>query len=169
MIDTKSFTTMRSLMTALARAMNLINPEVVHHHEQTAYLSYFLARAEGMPESDAYLALYAALLHDLGSIRFEKAKTLEEIELRAHGISQVGAKMLEGLNGFKEIAQVVAYCQYSWEQTVSACDLTDADERCLRLSRISAIVHLADVVSAVINPDKSVLNQVGPIIEGARG
>lgn len=169
MTDNQSFTNMRSLMTALAKAMNLVNPEVEHHHEQTAYLAYFLARAEGMPESDAHLALYAALLHDLGSIHFDQAKTLEEIEDRAHDISRAGAKMIEGLEGFEEIAQVIAYCQYSWEKTTSACDLDGADERCLQLRRISAIVHLADVVSAVIDPDKSVLNQVGPIIEGAQG
>lgn len=42
--DTGSFTNMRSLMTALARAMNLVNPDVEHHHEQTAYLALFIAR-----------------------------------------------------------------------------------------------------------------------------
>lgn len=30
------FTSMRSLAGALARAMNLVNPEIEHHHEQTA-------------------------------------------------------------------------------------------------------------------------------------
>ena len=34
-----SFTNMRSMLGAVARAMNLINPDMEHHHEQTAYLS----------------------------------------------------------------------------------------------------------------------------------
>ncbi len=33
-------TNMRSLLIALAKAMNLINPNMQHHHEQTAYIAY---------------------------------------------------------------------------------------------------------------------------------
>lgn len=33
------FTTVRSLLSALAKAMNLINPDMENHHQETAYVS----------------------------------------------------------------------------------------------------------------------------------
>ena len=34
------FTDMRDMINELAISMNLINPDMQHHHEQTAYLAY---------------------------------------------------------------------------------------------------------------------------------
>ena len=161
-----SFTNMRSLMMALAKAMNLVNPAVERHHEQTAYLALFLARAMNLPEEDVTLAMYAALLHDIGVIVTEKAQTVAQVESNAREVSLTGARILSDLPGFADIAGVIGYCQCPWDSAV-ACAIEEGSE-CERLGRLAAIVHLADAVSIALRPDENVLNQVGPICEGVR-
>ena len=161
MADYENFTTMRSLMQGLAKAMNLVSPEIEHHHEQTAYLSLFIAREMGLPENDVALALYAALLHDIGSIVVERPQSVVEVEQNAFEIAQTGARMLADLPGFSDIAAVIGYSQCSWNETV-ACAI-EHGSTCERLGQIASIVHLADTVSLLIRPDERVLNQVSSI------
>ncbi|MBR1736211.1 MAG: hypothetical protein IJ736_04225 [Firmicutes bacterium] len=44
MPEKKEFSNVRSLLGAFAISMNLINQEIEHHHEQTAYLTFMIAR-----------------------------------------------------------------------------------------------------------------------------
>ncbi len=37
----EKLTNIRSLLEALSRAMNLINPEAENHHQQAAYFAYY--------------------------------------------------------------------------------------------------------------------------------
>ena len=166
MADTAHFTNMRSLMKGLARAMNLVNPEVERHHEQTAYLSLFLAREMGLPEEDVIITMYAALLHDIGSIVVEEPQSVTEVERNAVEVSQAGARMLGDLPGFADIAGVINYCQCNWSSTV-ACAIEEGLE-CERLGLLASIVHLADVVSLMVRPDKRVLNQADDICNVVR-
>lgn len=163
MVDTSNFTNMRSLTIGLARAMNLVNPEVERHHGQTAYLSLFLAREMNLPEEDSILAMYAALLHDIGSFSVENQQSLSEIESNAQVVSHVGARMLEDLPGFSDIARIINYCQCSWGDAL-ACAIEEGKE-CERLGRLASIVHLADSVSTMVHPKEHVLNQAGPICD----
>ena len=166
MADHENFTNMRSLMMGLARAMNLINPDVERHHEQTAYLTLFLARTMKLPEEDVILAMYAALLHDIGSIIVETPRSIAEIEGNAREVSRMGARMLEDLPGFADIAGVIEYCQCSWGNGIAPA--IERDAQCERLGVLAAIVHLADVVSLMVRPDGRVLNQVDDICTNMR-
>lgn len=166
MTDDGHFTNMRSLMTGLAKAMNLVNPAIERHHEQTAYLSLFLARQMNLPEEDVVLAMYAALLHDIGSIVVEAPRSVQEVEKNAREVSLAGARMLVDLPGFSDIANIIGYCQCSWNDTV-ACAIEEGNE-CERLGRLAAIVHLSDVVSLMIRPEERILNQATRICDVAR-
>ena len=166
MQSTENFTNMKSLMKGLAMAMNLVNPEIEHHHEQTAYLSLFIARHMGLPEEDIAITLYAALLHDIGSIVHEKQPSVIEVESNAREIALAGARMLEDLPGFSDIAQTIGYSQCPWEATV-ACGI-DEGAICRRLGKLASIVHLADAVSVLVAPDTPVLTQVGSIMDAVK-
>ena len=61
----KHFTTIRSLLQALAMAMNLINPDVENHHQRTAYLAYHIGAEMGLETEDLHKVIVAALLHDV--------------------------------------------------------------------------------------------------------
>ena len=53
----KGFTNIRSLLGAFARALNLINRDTQHHHEQTAYIAYRLAQQMGFTSQPFSFAL----------------------------------------------------------------------------------------------------------------
>lgn len=151
-----SFTSIRSLLGALAKALNLINPYVEHHHEQTAYFSYFLARRMGLDDEAVHTVVYAALLHDVGTIVHEEPKTLRELEGRAREYAYIGAEMLRDLPNFGPISDVIRYCQTPW--SILREEITDS--ACMVCARSASVIHLADVLASHIDPDKRVLNQV---------
>ena len=165
-MDIYEFTNMRSLLVAFAKSMNLVNPEVEHHHEQTAYLSYFLAKESGLPESDQLLALYGATMHDIGSVVTERALSMSEVERRGPEIAAAGARMVADLPGFDEIATVIGFSQYAWSEYAkcsnTGCIIDD------RLMRIASIVHLADSISLAIRPNEPILNQTKAICDFAQ-
>ena len=80
----EKLTNIRSLLEALSRAMNLINPEVENHHQQAAYFAYFIGREMGLDTEELHLAIYAALLHDVGSVVMTpwKARPAKEFDAK---------------------------------------------------------------------------------------
>ena len=82
-----AFTNMRSMLGALARAMNLINPDMEHHHEQTAYLAYQIGYMMGLRGEDLYYTIYVSLLHDIGAVMSQEQKSIDEIEAHAKEIA----------------------------------------------------------------------------------
>lgn len=149
------FTNIRSLLGALAKALNLINPEMEKHHEQTAYFSYFIGREMGFEIEDLHLAVYSALLHDVGSIVMEEKVSVSDLESNAAEYAKIGADMLMDLDDFKEISIVIRYCQSKWEDLKK--ELNKDNEKFIK---IASIIHVSDVVSSLLNPDIRVLNQV---------
>ena len=180
--DTGDFTTIRSLLGALARVMNLINPEMEHHHEQTAYLSYMIARRMFLPNppesyedqefvrvqtEKLHLAIYAALLHDVGSILEDGKTTIEEFEGDARKVAKSGASILRGLPEFERIADLIEFCPFDWNDNMEYLKCSEIDHT--ETAEISSIVHLSDKVATMLNPDRPVLNQVEEICERVKG
>lgn len=169
-MDNENFTNVRSLLSALAAALNLINPDVEHHHEQTAYLSFMIGNNLELDVEDIHLLVYAALLHDVGAIVVEEQKSVAEIEREARKISRMGSYMIRQTEGFEDIADVVKYCQHRWSELSDIYE--GADERWRLKLRLSSIIHLADTVSLLISPNKSIINQLphlSDIIKKGRG
>lgn len=158
-----------SLLGAFSEILNLINPAMEYHHEQTAYLSYQIAKEMGLDGEDLLLVLHAALLHDIGDVvrqtpcthnfmaeggwEWHEGETREERQR----IAKVGANMLRDLEAFHTVADIIAINQEPYD-TAS----TDVDpEICL----MAQVIHLADAVSAGLTWDVRILNQVKQIRE----
>ncbi|MBQ9346459.1 MAG: HD domain-containing protein [Oscillibacter sp.] len=161
MENTENFTDIRSLLGALAQAMNLINTNLEDHHQRTAYLAFHIAREMGLPDDQVYLCGYAALLHDVGSILSDEPQEVAEIERNARRMATVGAMMLRGLPDFHRVADVIQNCQCSW-LSVQHCGnlLPEAQQKLLPCA---GVVYLADRVCAVLNPHTPVLTQARKI------
>lgn len=160
------FTNVRDLNGSLAEALNLIDPAIEHHHQQTAYLAHMIAAEAGFDEWKLGLTRFAALTHDIGFITMESPGSVQELESNAGQISEIGARLIRGFPDSELTAQVVRYCQSSWSEFLS---LPDACKEEIWLSaRIAAIVHLADVVSSMLRIDTPILNQVRPIREAVK-
>ncbi|MBQ6986805.1 MAG: HD domain-containing protein [Oscillibacter sp.] len=169
-MDTSHFTDIRSLIGALAEAMNLINADLENHHEQTAYLSYLIARETGMEERLCMLCVYAALLHDVGSILYDEPRGVRDIEREAHRIARLGASMLRGLPDFRRVADVIEYCQCPW-QSFARCR-AEADDETQALLRCSSVVYLADRVVVSLDPRRPALTQshrIREVVASCRG
>lgn len=167
MTKSKPFTNIRSLLGSLGKALNLVNHEVEHHHEQTAYLTYGMCRyGIHMDEEESLTAMYAALLHDVGSVVIDRPAHLHEIEANAFAIAQKSRQMLADIDGFEEIAEIIGYCQCNWEDLLPHYETGDKEQQ--RVLRIANVIHLADVVSISLDASKSVLNQAKAIREFVR-
>ena len=163
-MDDRPFTNIRSLLRALAKALNLINPTVENHHEQAAYFAWFIGRELRFEEEELHTLVYAALLHDLGSIILERPASVEEIESHAEEYAHIGAEMIRDLPGFEEIAAVIENCQTDWatlqrEAAGSGC------ERCVELA---AVIHLGDAAATCLDPNRRTLGQVDRILNIVR-
>ena len=76
-------TNMRSLLIALAKAMNLINPNMQHHHEQTAYISYQIGYEMGLRGDDLNYAVYvlsSMILEPLSHRRLQRWKAFRSMK-----------------------------------------------------------------------------------------
>ncbi len=153
-----NFTNTRDLLNALAEAMNLINPDIENHHQQTAYLAFMLAKRIGLSERSVEMSVYAGLLHDVGSVVLEGRKTVMEIESDVRKLSIIGASMLRDVPSLDGIADIIELCQLSWT------DLLKNSEKCggaiCDTHRIASLIHLSDTVSLMLKQGEPVLNQM---------
>ena len=156
------FTNMRDLISALAISMNLINPDMQHHHEQTAYLAYQIGYEMGLRDQNLNNAVYAALLHDIGTVVSPEPLKLEEIEAHRHEVAAVGANMLRDLEEFSVIAQIIGINQNSYQDNLRILGKQGCEETCMGVSQA---VHLADVVASLLEYNVPILNQVKRICE----
>lgn len=149
-------TNIRSLLGVLSRTLNLINPEMQHHHEQTAYLAYQVAKELGLSDGELFLVLNASLLHDIGEVvvlpegekSFKEGETLEERQR----IARIGANMLRDIDGFQTVADIIEVNQDAY---IPSKDLP---------LRVAQTIHLADFVVTELNTSETVLNQVKRIM-----
>lgn len=158
---TEHFTNMRALSRTLADTLNMIDPSIENHHQQTAYLAYMIARAAKLDETEVRLTHYAALLHDIGFITTEHPQNVAEAEKNAKQLARIGANMMEGFPRSAEVANIVRHCQSAWSDYLAFAD--EERETYRRSARMASVVHLADAVSTMIRADVPILNQMEPI------
>ncbi len=173
---TEKFTTVRSLLNALAKAMNLINPEMENHHQETAYLAYQLGDEMGLPTEERHMIVVSALLHDVGTIVMPQRENLSEIESHRREIAQIGAEMIRDLEPFEPVAGIIELCQNGWQENLRFAETPFCRkvlrEKAENYLHVAECIHLADIVSALWDEDGEILNQVPMIreaIERGRG
>ena len=151
----KTITTIKSLLNSLTRTLNLINPVLEKHHQQTAYLAYMLAVELKINPEEIKMIIFASLLHDIGSIIKEEPEDIAAIEKNAKENAKVGAELIYGFKGAETISKIVYYSQTPWSELKNqVCEH--------KIS--SAIIHLADYASSLIIYEKPILNQIKNII-----
>jgi len=157
------FTNMRDLNGSLAEALNMIDPNLENHHQQTAYLAYMIGGAAGFDDHELGLTRFAALVHDIGFITTDDHLSVEELEHNAVRYAEIGAKLIEGFPDSAAAAHIVRWCQCPWSLFLSFTDEEKAER--YPSARIANVVHLADVVSTMVRKDVPILNQIKPIRE----
>lgn len=168
-MSTASFTNMRSLLIALARAMNLINPDMEHHHEQTAYLTFQIGYEMGLRDDDLHFAVYGSLLHDIGEVIYQEPQSVESIKQNEREIASLGARMIRDIEGFEAIADIIEVSQNTYTEDLEAisgencegCELSEDElSTCMDIAQA---IHVADFVTTLIDGKTPILNQVKQI------
>lgn len=170
MPDQKQFSTVSSLLHALAISMNLINPDLENHHQQTAYLAYHIGTEMGIREEDLHLLIIASLLHDVGTVVSPQMQNIAEIEENRREIAMTGDLMIRDLKHFEVIADIIEGCQNSRRENEAFMR-----EHGLPLHpalEVAEAIHMADYISAGWKEDCGILNQAAAIraaVEMSRG
>ena len=155
----KSFTSLSDLAQALARAMDLISAEVQNHHQKVAYLAWNIADQMGLSEREKLMAMAGALLHDVGGVTIQGRLSLKELEKDAAALAKAGASILKSHPMTEGITDIVRNSQTPWRRFGGFNLLKQARTAVL----LGQIVHLADMVSLMLDEEKPVLNQVDRI------
>ena len=156
-MNNTDFTTLHDLLRGFTRAMNLINSEVQGHHEKVAYIAYCLSDHLGLSEQERCLAMYSAIMHDIGGILMPKNLSLRELEMNPKQLVEAGSSFLKLFPATQNIASVVSECQSPWRV------LKGLHGKAQLPRRIGQIVHLSDVVSLLLQENQPILNQVASI------
>ncbi len=152
----KKFSTVYSIMEAIARMMNLIDRELEHHHEQTALIAYMIAQTMQLSEDERQLVARAAILHDLGAVLAGRSHHVSSgEEERDDENVEIGADMMRELPGYERIAEIIQYCEYPWRKVERKCP----PEFLKKGAVLSGIVHIAHFVSLRIKQGEPILLQ----------
>ncbi len=149
------------LIECLSKAMDLVCPSLVNHHERVAYIAFSIGAELGMPPEPLQELVLAGALHDSGALslrerldalRFDAEDPFEHAEL---GYLLLGS--FEPLGG---VARLVRYHHVPWS---SRAEIAAAAGEEVPLG--SHILHLADRVAVLIRDGDDTLGQVQGIRE----
>ncbi len=165
MRDQKSFSTVSSLLRALAVSMNLINQDMQDHHQRTAYLGYHLGHEMGLGTEELHFLIISALLHDVGTIIAPEKQNIAEIEQNRREIAETGARMIRDLRPFAPIADIILACQNNYRENEAY--LLAHGYPIHPVVDIAEAIHLADFISAGWRENGGILNQAARIRKAA--
>lgn len=175
---TEKFTTVRSLLSALAKAMNLIDPTIENHHQETAYLAYQIGAEMGLETESLHMIVVSALLHDVGTIVMPLEDTLAGYEEHRRETARIGADMIRDLEPFDRFAGIIELCQNSYQdnlrfaKTEPCAEKLRAGVKIEQCIEVADVIHMADIISALWDEDADILNQIPCIreaVEQGRG
>lgn len=180
---------LKDLWQLLDSTFTLMNPELHRHHQAVSYLAFRMAEAAKLSITQQHLVMQAAYLHDVaGAIQGQNA-TLEAVEAASRRIAQTGANLLKEFPTFAALAVIVRHCQTPYRETrllklpdvkLPGLDRVALPEEFSGLAEklsglklknplfLSNLIHLADEVSLMVNPEIPVLNQVEGFLAAAR-
>jgi putative nucleotidyltransferase with HDIG domain len=150
------------LFITLSSALDMDNFEILDHSRRVAYIALEIAKSLELEREEINQLVLAALIHDIGIIdtaKKEEAQQLFQVELGlAESHCKLGAELTGKLNFMPELADIIYYHHHNWSG--NNFDRVQQEE----IPLASRIIHLADRIEALIDPDSFILNQVDHIL-----
>lgn len=131
----------RHAFLAIARALDYVGVDDIHHAHRVAYIAYECAISLNWPEYKLEKTFYAGLLHDCGvTSNKEHAHLLEDmVPKNSDEHCQKGYSALKGCSLLCAFSDIVRYHHTAWSELKAIPLDTETKE-------ISALIHLADRV-----------------------
>ena len=148
------------LILCVSEAVDLVSPLVADHHRRTVQVVYNLAVHLHMPEPEIRNLVMAAALHDIGGLsRQDRLGALDFEYQDPYGHAVRSYLLLKSFPRFNQIADIVRFHHVPWNNGKGAS--LDG----IPVSQSSHLLHLADRVAILIDPNTEILEQVDGIMK----
>ncbi len=146
------------LIICLSDATDFIDPAVVDHHKQVAYIAYSIAAELGLSPKEQKELILAGSLHDIGAFSLKERKDALAFELRnPHGHARNGYALLRLFEPLSAVAAVVRFHHVPWDHGAGR------EFRGLEVPFFSHIIHLSDRVAVLVDKKREILGQAKKI------
>lgn len=147
------------LVNCLSEAMDLIDPTIVNHHKQVAYIALSISAELGFSDEQRNHLVMAGAMHDIGALSLKERIEALSFELdNPHYHAEVGYQLLKIFKPFSDIAEIVRFHHVPWENGEGV----EFNGR--RVPIESHILNLADRVGVLIDKDEEIFSQVDNIV-----
>jgi HD-GYP domain-containing protein (c-di-GMP phosphodiesterase class II) len=144
--------TLSQLAIPMIKSIDSFNYLLKSHHRRVAIISYHLGKALKLSDDALLQLVIAAALHDIGALSIqERDMLIQEDVVNPTPHCLMGYKMLAPFEVFDPIAHIIKYHHINYQDSL----LMSPDE----VSFQSFIIHLADRVDVLLNPDSFILTQ----------
>lgn len=161
MFNCKTDITLRSVVNAISSTVDIVNDNLTRHHQRVAFISHMIGKEMGIPDKRAYDLILAAAMHDLGALsEDDDAGNLHNYldrDVKSH--AELGCMLLAEFKPLERVADIIKYHHHQWDYGKGHV----ADGRIVPFE--GHIIHLADFVDLLINPEVYVLHQKDIITE----
>jgi len=146
------------LIICLSDATDFIDPAVVDHHKQVAYIAYSIAAELGLSLKEQKDLILAGSLHDIGAFSLKERKDALAFELRnPHGHARNGYALLRLFEPLSAVAAMVRFHHVPWDHGAGR------EFRGLEVPFFSHIIHLSDRVAVLVDKKREILGQARKI------
>jgi HD-GYP domain len=152
---------LKELAVPVIKAIDSCNYLLKSHHRRTAVIAYHIGKKMGLEQDQLFSLVISAAIHDVGALSVQERDLLvrEDVQNpRPH--CDMGCKMLSSFAPFADVARVIKYHHIRY---AASLDMPEGE-----VLLESYILHLADRVDIVINPDVFVLKQKSAVVEKIR-
>lgn len=153
--------TLKEFAIPMIKAIDTFNYLLKSHHRRVAIISYYIGKKLDLSNDELLELVIAASLHDIGALSITERDMLlkEDVETPIpHCI--MGYRMLASFDAFHYIAQTIRHHHVNYQESLENKNET--------IPLNSFIIHLADRVDILIEPNQFILCQKESIINHLR-
>ena len=149
-----------NIVLAISEAVDMVDPYLADHHSRVAYIVCRLAETLGFSEAEQKLLALAGAMHDIGILSLAESHGVAKFEIETrpdHG--EVGYLFLQPFAPLSVIGKLIRDHHVEWRDGAGEVFLGHT------VPPGSHLIHLADRIAILINPQEEILTQITSIRE----
>lgn len=152
---------LKELAVPIIKAVDSFNYLLKSHHRRVAVISWHLGKKLGLDDDALLKLVIAAAMHDVGALSVQERDMLVREDVTNPGPHcLMGWRMISTFDAFEDIALILKHHHVHYDEAKTKED-GQVPFQC-------HIIHLADRVDVLINPDEFILNQRKTVLEKIR-
>ena len=107
------------MVSCISSAMDMVNPMIVDHHKQVAYIALRIAKELDLSLEQQQELVLAGVLHDIGALSVdEKLQALQFEFENPHKHAELGYQLLKMHKPFSKIATLIRFHHVPWQDRI---------------------------------------------------